>query len=525
MVGANGTMKKNKPAYQGPRKPKLKTARVPKLKPNRQRLLSCGRNTQERDDLIQDLKNEFQFREEIDSRAEELKEQLLSKNSSLPFNEIIYLNTGNPQALGQPAITFNREVLALCDLQSLLEQSETRSLFSADAIARSRQVLQSIPGGATGAYSHSQGLRFCREEIATGIENRDGYPSSAGDIFLTDGATPGVHMALQVISNSEKDGILVPIPAYPLYPTAIVVHGGSLVPYYLDEDLRWGLNISHLKKQLAKARSQGTRVQALVVINPGNPTGQVLEEQNQEQIVQFCRDENIILLADEVYQENIYCTSKEFHSFKKVSRRMGFTGEDFSLISFHSASKGFYGECGRRGGYMEVTGLPKEVKDQLSKLASVNLCSNISGQIMMSIIMNPPKPGDEAHELNWKEKNDIRESLARRAKKFSEAMSELQGVTCHEIEGAMYAFPRLAFPIGALMEADEARMPPDVFYARRLLEATGILVHPGSGYGQVPGTYHIKCTILPQEAQLDKVIEKFSKFHQEFMDQYRASPL
>lgn len=40
---------------------------------------------------------------------------------------------------------------------------------------------------------------------------------------------------------------------------------------------------------------------------------------------------------------------------------------------------------------MEVTGLPKDVKDQLYKLASVNLCSNISGQIAMGIIMNPPK--------------------------------------------------------------------------------------------------------------------------------------
>lgn len=52
---------------------------------------------------------------------------------------------------------------------------------------------------------------------------------------------------------------------------------------------------------------------------------------------------------------------------------------------------GYYGECGRRGGYMEVTGLPKDVKDQLYKLASVNLCSNISGQILMSLVMNPPK--------------------------------------------------------------------------------------------------------------------------------------
>lgn len=47
------------------------------------------------------------------------------------------------------------------------------------------------------------------------------------------------------------------------------------VPYYLDEATGWGLEISELKKQLEDARSKGISVRALVVINPGNPTGQV----------------------------------------------------------------------------------------------------------------------------------------------------------------------------------------------------------------------------------------------------------
>lgn len=47
------------------------------------------------------------------------------------------------------------------------------------------------------------------------------------------------------------------------------------VPYYLDEATGWGLEISELSKQLELARSKGITVRALVVINPGNPTGQV----------------------------------------------------------------------------------------------------------------------------------------------------------------------------------------------------------------------------------------------------------
>lgn len=57
----------------------------------------------------------------------------------------------------------------------------------------------------------------------------------------------------------------------------------------------------------------------------------------------------------------------------------------------HSVPSGYYGECGKRGGYMEVTGFSPEVREQIYKVASVNLCSNISGQILASLVMNPPK--------------------------------------------------------------------------------------------------------------------------------------
>lgn len=48
------------------------------------------------------------------------------------------------------------------------------------------------------------------------------------------------------------------------------------VPYFLDEETGWGLEVDELKKQLEEARSKGITVRALVVINPGNPTGQVI---------------------------------------------------------------------------------------------------------------------------------------------------------------------------------------------------------------------------------------------------------
>ncbi|XWS19996.1 hypothetical protein CRYUN_Cryun31cG0063700 [Craigia yunnanensis] len=337
------------------------------------------------------LECEYAVHGEIVTLAQKLQQEIQAKPEAHPFEEILYCNIGNPQSLGQLPITFFREVLALCDHPSILDKSETQGLFSADSIDRAWQILDQIPGRATGAYSHSQGIKGLRDTIAAGIEARDGFPADPNDIFLTDGASPAVHMMMQLLIRSEKDGIFCPIPQYPLYSASIALHGGTLVPYYLDEATGWGLEVSELKKQLETARSKGITVRALVVINPGNPTGQVLAEENQRAIVEFCKQEGLVLLADEVYQENIYVPEKKFHSFKKVSRSMGYGEKDISVVSFQSVSKGYYGECGRRGGYMEVTGFGADVREQIYKVASVNLCSNISGQILASLVMSPPK--------------------------------------------------------------------------------------------------------------------------------------
>ncbi|XP_061340847.1 alanine aminotransferase 2-like [Gastrolobium bilobum] len=468
------------------------------------------------------LKCEYAVRGEVVTLAQNLQQDLQANPGSHPFDEIIYCNIGNPQSLGQQPITFFREVLALCDYPAMLDKSETQGLFSADAIERAWQIVGQIPGRATGAYSHSQGVKGLRDTIAAGIEERDGFPANPNDIFLTDGASPAVHMMMQLLIRSENDGILCPIPQYPLYSASITLHGGSLVPYYLDEASGWGLEISEVKKQLEDAKSKGISVRALVVINPGNPTGQVLSEENQRDIVEFCKQEGLVLLADEVYQENVYVPEKKFHSFKKVSRSMGYGENDISLVSFQSVSKGYHGECGKRGGYMEVTGFSAEVREQIYKVSSVNLCSNISGQILASLVMSPPKVGDESYESYMAERDSILSSLARRAKTLEEALNNLEGVTCNKAEGAMYLFPRIRLSEKAIKAAEAANSAPDAFYCKRLLNATGVVVVPGSGFGQVPGTWHFRCTILPQEDKIPAIVTRLTDFHKKFMDEFRG---
>ena len=64
------------------------------------------------------------------------------------------------------------------------------------------------------------------------------------------------------------------------------------------------------------------------------------------------------------------------------------------------------------------------------------------------------------------------------------------------------------------------RQVPDTFYALALLDATGIVVVPGSGFGQKKGTWHFRTTFLPPESDMDAVVDRMTKFHVGFMAQY-----
>ncbi|GMP82697.1 hypothetical protein CsSME_00036894 [Camellia sinensis var. sinensis] len=156
--------------------------------------------------------------------------------------------------------------------------------------------------------------------------------------------------------------ILVPVPQYPLYSATISLFGGSLVPYYLEETANWGLDINNLRESVANARFKGITVRAMVIINPGNPTGQCLSEANLKEILRFCYKENLVLLGDEVYQQNIYQDERPFMSARKVMLDMGPPiSKELQLVSFHTVSKGYWGECGQRGGYFEMTNIPLQV--------------------------------------------------------------------------------------------------------------------------------------------------------------------
>lgn len=102
----------------------------------------------------------------------------------------------------------------------------------------------------------------------------------------------------------------------------------------------------------------------------------------------------LLIIADEVYRQNIYKEGAKFVSFRRVLERMPDQYRSkCELASLHSTSKGLLGECGLRGGYLYVHNFNPDVIEQLVKLKSINLCSNSIGQVMVDLMCNPPLEG------------------------------------------------------------------------------------------------------------------------------------
>ena len=214
--------------------------------------------------------------------------------------EVIYTNVGNPHALGQVPLTFGRQVLALLMAPFLLDDPRVASTFPPDVITRARTYLSNIKGGL-GAYSDSRGNPYVRGEVAAFIERQGpGIKVNIDNIFVSNGASECVRMFLNTIIRNSSDGIMVPIPQYPLYSAAIGLYGGELCPYYLDEDAGWALNMAELQRSIDESRAKKINVRALVFINPGNPTGQCLSADNIRDLLTFCYENRLVLMADEV---------------------------------------------------------------------------------------------------------------------------------------------------------------------------------------------------------------------------------
>lgn len=332
-------------------------------------------------------------------------------------------------------------------------------------------------------YAPSSGIKEAVEAIEKEAE-RKGI-TNVHDIFVTTGASEAIDICLTALVN-DGENVLTPTPGYPLY-TAIASKLQMMEnPYYLNEENGWLPDIDDIKSKI------NDKTRAIILINPNNPTGSLYTEENLKQIVDLALEHNLVIFADEIYDKLLF-DGKKHISIASLNK-------DVSCITFGGLSKN-YMVPGFRIGWGIVSGRKEVLSDYIEAINKI-LRARLSANHPEQYGIKPSLEGNHDHLIEAMKK------LTKRRDLTVEMLNAIPGISCVKPEGAFYAFPRLEMK------------QPDAHFVAELIKETGVVIVPGSGFGQVPGTKHFRVVFLPNEQILEKAYNAIGKFFVKYQEKF-----
>ena len=332
-------------------------------------------------------------------------------------------------------------------------------------------------------YSPSSGIK----EATDAIEREAGRKGidNVLDLFVTTGASEAIDICLTALVD-DGENVLTPTPGYPLY-TAIASKLQMMEnPYYLNEENGWQPDIEDIKSKI------NDKTRAIVLINPNNPTGSNCAKETLLQIIDLALEHNLVIFADEIYDKLMF--DGETHT------SIASLNKDVSVVTFGGLSKN-YMVPGFRIGWGVVSGRREILKDYIEAINRI-LRSRLSA--------NHPEQYGIASSLEGSQEHlEIAlEKLTRRRDMTVEMLNAIPNISCVKPEGAFYAFPQLHI------------QNSDNHFVAELIKETGVVVVPGSGFGQAPGTQHFRAVFLPQDEVLEQAYKNIGNFMMKYSEKY-----
>ncbi len=326
-------------------------------------------------------------------------------------------------------------------------------------------------------YAPSSGVPTAIEAI-----NRQAERNGIGSIChtcVTSGASEAIEMAIAALVNPGEN-VLTPSPGYPLYTAVLAKFELENRGYYLDESNGWQPDVEDIASKI------DDRTRAIVLINPNNPTGSVCSRETLEAILDLAVEHNIVVFSDEIYDKLLY-DDRTHVSTAALSR-------EAKIITFNGLSKAFV-VPGFRIGWGVISGPPDELEEYceaIRKLERSRLSANHPEQYAIA----PCLDGDQSFIA------EMMGRMTRRRDLTVERLNAIDGITCVSPGGAFYAFPRIDLGVD------------DETFCTRVIRETGVVIVPGSGFGQRPGTQHFRVVFLPPEDVLEKAYDRIGAIAQ-----------
>lgn len=322
------------------------------------------------------------------------------------------------------------------------------------------------------SYTANAGLYSLREEISRYLSNRfDLSYSPDNELIVTVGASQALDIAIRAIVNPGEE-VIIPEPCFVAYDALVSLAGG--IPVHVHTTADKGFKVTAADFEAAVTE----KTKAILICSPSNPTGSVYSKEELNEIAEFAKKHDVIVLADEIYAELTY--DEEFTS---IAALPGMKERTVVISGFSKA----FAMTGWRLGFAAAPSLLRDAMLKIHQYAM--MCAPAMAQFAA---LEGLKNGMEDVEK-------MKKSYRRRRNLFVESLNEI-GLSCHHPGGAFYAFPSIK-SMGMSSEQ----------FAEELLTQEKVAVVPGSVFGP-SGEGYIRCSYATSIEQLQEALVRMKRF-------------
>jgi aspartate aminotransferase len=317
-------------------------------------------------------------------------------------------------------------------------------------------------------YSHSAGFESYRKKLSA-YYLKTGINVQSEDIIITTGGSEALIFGFMSTCN-PGDEVIIPEPFYANYNGFAVTAGLNVVPVTANIENGFALPpVEEIEKKIT------SKTKAIVICNPGNPTGYLYSKAELEQLRDIVKKHDLFLFADEVYREFCYDGAVPFSV-------MNLEGIENNVIMIDSVSKR-YSMCGARIGAMISKN--KEVMSSALKFGQARLSPPTIDQVAAEAALDTPQSYFDNVVSEYVERRNI----------MVDGLNSIPGVFCPKPSGAFYCVAK--FPV------DDAEKFCQWLLEEYSFEGQTVMMAPANGFYSSKGAGQ-------QEARIAYVLNKDS---------------
>ena len=321
-------------------------------------------------------------------------------------------------------------------------------------------------------YTPNAGIPALRQAVSD-LYKRRGLDYTSKEVLIGAGAISLLNLACTAMLDIG-DEVLVPDPGWANYVGLMMQVGAVPVPVRMKEENGFMYDVADLKAALTP------KTKMILLNSPSNPTGGVASEENLRQVAEFAKENDLYILADEIYRELLW----DDEPYASIA---GFPGMKERTVVVDGFSK-TYAMTGMRLAWAVA---PEEVIVVMTKLLE-NVLSSVNEGVQWGGVA----------ALNGSQEcvEEMKRQYRRRREIIVNGLNDMKGVSCLMPKGAFYAFPNIS-KLGL----------PSREFAMRLLKEKHVVVVPGTGFGE-GGEGFVRLAYATSEENIREGLRRMKEF-------------